>query len=272
MPKDSHLLTPRSRALLRAARAGCIYIGPTKKNTADEEKEAVEEDDAMVIMNGPIPKYTARKWPVIPRHLEPPKVEFLAKKRPGLPSLYGATQVTAPVPAPMRKTKFKKVDPATGNVSIYEVWVPEGHFLEGEITETIDTEVEDGGGTLTAEALVPGTAVKGIGVVDSEGVVVAALPKKRPPPPKRKAKGVGKGRKKKVMFAPEEGADASLVHTIAKGTAPDKGHAPTPGTKLQTLQGCRSMATHPAKKTSQMARRKTRKTTMRVGPLVNETE
>ncbi|PGH00173.1 hypothetical protein AJ80_09227 [Polytolypa hystricis UAMH7299] len=223
MPRDSHLLTPMSRALLRAARSGCKYIRPATKEVEDEEKEVREGED---VASAPPSErtFTAGKWSMVPRHLEPPEAEFLAKRRPGLPSLYGATtsaagEQAANNPPPMRKTKFKKVDPATGNVSIYEAWVPEGHEVEGEIKSDTAVAAESATGAVVAAAPAPGTVIEGVGVVDKEGVVVAepealmvaAITKKRLPPPKRKAKGVGKGRPKKVMFAPGDGVTSTTT-------------------------------------------------------------
>ncbi|KAF4156555.1 hypothetical protein CNMCM6936_006451 [Aspergillus lentulus] len=229
MPRDSHLLTPMSRALLRAARAGCIYIRKAQKEPEDEEKEATDVEEQPMIQSTDR-SFTARKWAALPRHLEPPEVEFLAKRRPGLPSLYGASTTGVDGAAnnvPMRRTRFKKVDPVTGNISIYEAWVPEGHKIEGEITDEAQVRAENKEVAVIPEAPAPGTVVEGVGVVNAEGVVVAEAgsvsvmtpPKRRPPPPKRKAKGFGKGRRKKVMFAPGDGADAALVHGSGASTA-----------------------------------------------------
>lgn len=226
MPRDSHLLSPMSRALLRAARSGCIYIRPASKDLDDEEKEATDPEEQQSQQNLER-NFAMRKWATVPKHLEAPEVEFLAKRRPGLPSLYGATAGTvdgANGSVPMRKTRFKKVDPAAGNVSIYAAWVPEGHKIEGEITDDTQVTTEDNQATVTPEAPAPGTVIEGVGVVNAQGVVVAEAgsaavltpPRRRPPPPKRKAKGL-KGRRKKVMFAPGEGADASLVHGAGAG-------------------------------------------------------
>lgn len=230
MPRDSHLLAPTSRALLRAARAGCIYIRPAPKQPHQETKEPTTDGEEQQSMHMADRSFTARKWTAVPRHLEPAEVEFLAKRRPGLPSLYGASVMgidgSGEAGAPMRRTRFKKVDPTTGNISIYEAWVPEGHRIEGEITEnaqsiaSANSEV-----TVTPETPAPGTVVDGVGVANSEGVVIAEAgsaavmtpPKRRPPPPKRKGKGIGRGRRKKVMFAPGEGADASTVHGAGPG-------------------------------------------------------
>ncbi|KAL5358172.1 hypothetical protein BJX96DRAFT_146081 [Aspergillus floccosus] len=227
MPRDSHLLTPTSRALLRAARAGCIYIRPAVKDPEDEEKETTDVEEQTVIQSAER-SFVTRKWTTVPKHLEPPEVEFLAKRRPGLPSLYGAAAAAvdgANASQPMRRTRFKKIDPATGNISVYEAWVPEGHKIEGEVTDDAQLAAESSQVTVIPEAPAPGTVIEGVGVVNGEGVVVAEAgsaavmtpPKRRPPPPKRKAKGFGKGRRKKVMFAPGEGADASLVHGAGTG-------------------------------------------------------
>ncbi|KAL2816888.1 hypothetical protein BJX63DRAFT_386520 [Aspergillus granulosus] len=226
MPRDSHLLAPMSRALLRAARSGCIYIRQASKDFEDEEKEATDPEEQQGLQNAER-NFSMRKWATVPKHLEPPEVEFLAKRRPGLPSLYGATAGTvegANGSAPMRKTRFKKVDPVTGNISIYAAWVPEGHKIEGEVTDDAQLVAGNSKVTVTPEAPAPGTVIEGVGVVNAEGVVVAEAgsaavltpPRRRPPPPKRKGKGL-KGRRKKVMFAPGEGADASLVHGAGAG-------------------------------------------------------
>ncbi|PGH09543.1 hypothetical protein GX51_00649 [Blastomyces parvus] len=249
MPRDSHLLTPMSRALLRAARAGCKYIRPAPTEVEDDEKEIKDADEPVAAP--PFERtFTAGKWTLVPRHIEPPEAEFLAKRRAGLSSLYGSTAINGtaevqPEPKPtMRKTKFKKVDPTTGNVSIYEAWVPEGHKVEGEITENTEAVPENSDATVVEASPAPGTVVEGVGVVDTQGVVVAetdssmiAPIKKKHPPPKRKAKGIGKGRRKKVMFAPGEGETAPTTpggtetagDVTMSGTAQDGSSTATPG-------------------------------------------
>lgn len=228
MPRDSHLLPAMSRALLRAARAGCVYIRSEGRAADENEKEPTDGEDQAGAGSLADRSFTSRRWTTLSKHMEAPEVEFLAKRRAGLPSLYGATGAvdgSSATPAPMRKTKFKKVDKETGNISIYEVWVPEGHRLENEITGDIQTIAEQSQAPVKAEMPAPGTLVEGIGIVNSEGVVVAdaasaavvSSNKRRPPPPKRKGKGIGKGRKKKVMFAPGEGADAATVHGATPG-------------------------------------------------------
>ncbi|KAI2675861.1 hypothetical protein CBS147355_6042 [Penicillium roqueforti] len=227
MPRDSQLLPPISRALLRAARAGCIHILQGSR-TEDEDKSGEDADDSASASHVADRSFTTRKWMTLPKHLEPAEVEFLAKRRPGLSSLYGTVTTIDGISGPMRRTKFKKVDPQTGNISIYEAWVPEGHRIEGEITGDLQTFAEQSNVPVKPEAPAPGTIVEGVGIVNAEGVVVAEAgsaavmtpPKRRPPPPKRKGKGIGRGRKKKVMFAPGEGSDAATVH----GAGPSHGN------------------------------------------------
>ncbi|CAI7575568.1 unnamed protein product [Penicillium glandicola] len=232
MPRDSQLLPPTSRALLRAARAGCIHIRQGSRAPDDEEKSVVDAEDSASASHMADRSFTTRKWMTLPKHLEPAEVEFLAKRRPGLSSLYGATAGTdGSASGPMRRTKFQKVDPETGNISIYEAWVPEGHRIEGEVTGDLQTIVEQSQVPVKPEAPAPGTVVEGVGIVNAEGVVVAEAgsaavmtpPKRRPPPPKRKGKGIGKGRKKKVMFAPGEGADAATVHGVGPANGSGEG-------------------------------------------------
>lgn len=221
MPKDSHLLSPMSRALLRAARAGCIYLRHVNSETEEDDKETTEAGETAPATRVER-SFTARKWTAVPKHMEPPEVEFLAKRRPGLPSLYGASgTLNANNRPPMRKTKIKKVDPTTGEVSVYEVWVPEGHTVEGEIKDDAEASPEQKEATATTETPAPGTTAEVVGVTNADGAVAASedantveSPSKRrgPPPPKRKGKGAGKGRRKRVMFAPGEGADAAMVH------------------------------------------------------------
>lgn len=234
MPRDSQLLGASSRALLRAARAGCIYIHQNARAPDEDDKTVADGEEGAGGAHSADRTFTSRKWMTLPKHLEPAEVEFLAKRRSGLPSLYGGTTSidgSGSGPGPMRRTKFKKTDPETGKISIYEAWVPEGHRIEGEITGDVQAIVQQSTVPVNSEMPAPGTVVEGVGIVNSEGVVVAEAgsasvmtpPKRRPPPPKRKGKGIGKGRKKKVMFAPGEGADASTVHGVSSGANADGG-------------------------------------------------
>lgn len=230
-------MTPMSREMLRAARAGCRYIRPTPKFVNDEEKDPGDLDDAMDVTS-PERSFTARKWSAIPRHIEPPEVEFLAKRRPGLPSLYGASTLNADpsdgtganAAPPLRKTKIKKVDPASGTATIYEVWVPEGHTLEGEVHDSGEPGTETSEGIMILPTPAPGTVVEGVGVVNQQGNLVigvdgnaGAMPvKRRPPPPKRKGRGgfANRGRRKKVMFAHGESAGQAPETGAVEGNPP----------------------------------------------------
>lgn len=218
MPKDSHLLPPQSRALLRAARAGYIYLRPAKhQDVEEEEKDLGDVDEPTAPVATKVERsFKERRWTQIPRHVEPPEIEYLAPRRPGLPSLYGAAgtanAVTSTGNQPMRKTKVQKVDPATGNIAIYDVWVPEGQTVEGEIKDESEAKPAHENATVTKMTPAPGTVVDGVGVANADGVVVAgpeattpAVPKRRgPPPPKRRGKGFGGRGRKRVMFSREE--------------------------------------------------------------------
>ncbi|OAL65577.1 hypothetical protein A7C99_2674 [Trichophyton rubrum] len=214
MPRDSNLLTPVSRALLRAARAGCTYIRPVRKDPEPEELEQKDDDDTVVEPTVDERTFAAMKWTALPRTVELPEVEFLAPRRAGLPSLYGAgAQSNAATAAgsstPMRKTKFKKIDPTTGVISIYEAWVPEGYQVEGEIIQEAQVIAENPDAKVVNVEPAPGTVVADIGVVNQDGVVVATaegsavIPKVNKGKRKLKA-GKAKSRKK-VMFASGDG-------------------------------------------------------------------
>jgi hypothetical protein len=227
MPKDSHLLAPQSRALLRAARAGYIYLRPAKREAEENVKEVPDVEEI-----APAAKiersFTARKWTQVPKHLESSEAEFLAKRRQGLPSLYGAagtvnaaTATVAGASQPMRKAKIQKVDPITGDVAIYDAWIPEGQKLDGEIKEDAGVAPAQQDATVTKVVPAPGTVVDGVGVANAEGIVVAgterelsASKRKGPPPPKRKAKGIGGKGRKKVQFVPGEGDGTSALQGV----------------------------------------------------------
>ena len=192
-------------------------MGQVKKPATplmDDEKELGEDED----VDGDLDMgFVARRWAVVPKDMEGPEPEFLAKRRKGLPSVYtGATGPLSSTPR-MRKTKIRKVD-TEGNSYIWEVLVPDGQAVDGEIVE------EE---TSPTQAPAPGTVVEGLGVVNAEGVVIAgdqAMPvanRRRPPPPKRKAKGPGRGRKKKVAFTPgtEGNATANGVAAVLNGSS-----------------------------------------------------
>lgn len=203
MPRDSHLLPEVSQQLLRAARAGRLYRPPTPPIDDDEKENPPEEEEVKETQQG----FVAKKWSLVPRHLEEPERDHLAKRRKGLPPTWGggALGPLAPQTA-FRKTKVRKFD-AEGNAHIYEVLAPEGQKIEGEVIE----EDEALKSAPVETAVAPGTVVEGVGIVNAEGVVVAndllqpTPPRKKPPPPRRKPKrGPGRG-KKKVTF-PDAGA------------------------------------------------------------------
>lgn len=277
MPRDSEMLTPLSRALLRAARAGCTYIrAPDRAATEDEmmrdDRETDADDSAITGTVGagaatttgtssstttaaaapaaaaPAAgnvglgqferKFSAGKWLSIPRHLEPPEIEFLAKRRAGL-TAYGAAAVVnadaqtgeVSFQVQLRRARFKKFEPATGAMIVYDALVPEGYTVEGEVPITAEVKSEEGE-KVTFAKLSAGAIVEGVGVVGEDGLVVArtdetlvnSAPKRRVPPPKRKTKGPGRGKKKKVMFAPPgaatttNGDEASKTPKEAPGT------------------------------------------------------
>ena len=222
MPKDSHLLTPWNQALLRIARSGQNLKPVTVP--AEEDKEAGEDDEAEGDRQS---GFVVSKWVLVPRNLEGPEREFLAPRRKGLPSLYGGASASTQGSGQMRKTKIRKTDP-DGTDHVLEALVPEGQAVEGEIVEQE---------TSLSEVPAPGTVVEGIGIVNAEGIVVAGdqlqptPPRRRPPPPKRKAKGPGRGRKKRVAFAPgSEGTAIAQdmdgnVNGDSIGHLEGKGHA-----------------------------------------------
>lgn len=213
MPRDSQLLSPMSQALLRAARSGEITKKAPSQPLLEDDKENGEDDEpAGDVGTG----FMAKRWVAVPRHLEGPEPEFLAKRRKGLPSAYTGPLGQANGTIPMRKTKVKKVD-ADGSATVLDVLVPEGQIVDGEVVE---------GEAGIAQAPAPGTVVEGVGIANAEGVIVAGdqllptPPRRRPPPPKRKAKGVGRGRKKRVAFASgPEGQSSAGSLAAPSGTA-----------------------------------------------------
>ncbi|TKA56560.1 hypothetical protein B0A49_10807, partial [Cryomyces minteri] len=235
MPRDAHMLSPMSQQLLRAARAGRLYRPSTVPSAdPDDQKENADEEEKPEERG-----FVVKKWTPLPRHLEQPEPEFLAKRRKGLPSAHGGGVASTPdslagltvIGAPTRKTKVRKTDEA-GNVTVWEVIVPEGQTVEGEIIEEAAVvEVPP------VAAAAPGTVIEGVGVVNSDGVVVAsdllqpALQRRRPPPPKRKGKKGGLGRKKRVTFSGADGT-TGLSSTGAITLSSTVQLASSDGTKL----------------------------------------
>ncbi|MCJ1411967.1 hypothetical protein MMC19_006059 [Ptychographa xylographoides] len=202
MPRGSELYSPMSQALLRAARMG--QVNRPQLPQLEDDKDLGEEDDAEGEADT---GYLAMKWSQVPKESEEPEMEFLAKRRKGLPSVYDGITGPLGLMGQIRKVKIRKVD-AEGNGYVWDVLVPEGTVVEGEVVE---------GDELMTEAPAPGTVVDGVGVANAEGVVIAGdqvmptPPRRRPPPPKRKAKGPARGRKRRHM--PPTGG------TVANGAA-----------------------------------------------------
>ena len=181
----------------------------------EDEKEVGEDDDGEGDMDT---GFVAKRWTLVPKHLEGPEPEFLAKRRKGLPSVYGGSAGPVVTAGQVKKTKVRKVD-VEGNAYVVEVYAPEGQPVDGEIVEE----------AALTEAPAPGTVVDGVGVVNAEGVVITGdvvlptPPRRRPPPPKRK-KGPGRGRRKRVAFAAGEDGKPALangVNGISNGATVD---------------------------------------------------
>jgi hypothetical protein len=119
-------------------------VGTKRKQDAevddDKPDDEVVEEEVKPTNNDPDDRgYLAKKWKPVPEHaLEPEHkhFSFLAKRRRGLPSIYGPDQEGA-VAIPMRKTKVQKAD-ANGDIAVYEVLVPEGQAIDGEIAESTE--------------------------------------------------------------------------------------------------------------------------------------
>jgi len=208
MPRGSELYSPMSQALLRAARMGVVNRPPPPP--LEDEKELGEDEDA----EGDIDTgFVAVKWTQVAREMEEPEMEFLAKRRKGLPSVYGGLTGSLSSPIQMRKIKVRRVN-EDGKSYVYEVLAPEGTMVEGEVVE---------GDEVTTEAPAPGTVVEGVGVANAEGVVIAGdqvvptPPRRRPPPPKRKAKGPGRGRKKRPTGTDGVGAANRTLNPSSAG-------------------------------------------------------
>lgn len=142
MPRDYQLLNPWTQHLLRLARSGKVGNKRKQDAEADDEKAEDEAPEEESKQSGTDERgYIAKKWKPVPDHsLEPEHkhFSFLAKRRRGLPSLYGLDQQAVVVP--MRKTKVQKAD-VNGEIAVYEVLVPEGQTIDGEIAES--TELAD---------------------------------------------------------------------------------------------------------------------------------
>jgi hypothetical protein len=180
MPKDAPLMPQHSQDLLRAARSGRIY----------QKRPVVEEEDLetdLSLADKPEKKdvdpkeegFSVKTWKLVPKHLEGPEIEYLAKRRKGL---RGAPIKDGPPQGPtMTKMTVRKIDPQ-GNAYVEDVVVPEGQAVEGEVI---------------AQTVVTDPAVAGVG---ADGPAQVQPIRRKPPPPKRKAKGPGRGRRKKLLL------------------------------------------------------------------------
>ena len=178
MPKDSHLLPQHSQDLLRAARSGRIYKRPAPAEEEEADPEAILGDKPEKKDDDPKDRgFTAKAWKQIPRHMEGPDVEYLAKRRKGLVTI---ASKTAPGPT-LTKTTVKRVD-AAGNEYVQDVVVPHGQKVEGEIIA--QTTIPDPG---TSGSLGEGFAAQ------------PTPPKRKGPIIRKKPKGPGRGRKKKIL-------------------------------------------------------------------------
>jgi hypothetical protein len=191
MPKDSHLLPQHSQDLLRAARSGRIY-----KRPAPPEEEEIDVD--AVLGDKPEKKdedpkntgFTARAWKLIPRHMEGPDIEYLAKRRKGVvTAAQKSTGAAAPV---LTKATVKRMD-AAGNEYLQDVVVPQGQPVDGEVIS--QRVIHD-----------PNAAALG------DGSLVPS--RRKVPPPRKKSKGIGKGKRKKA----NPPAAIPLANGVPQGT------------------------------------------------------
>lgn len=174
MPKDSHLLPQHSQDLLRAARSGKIFKRPAPVEEEEADVEAVLGDKSEKKEDDPKDKgYTVKVWKSVPRHLEGPDVEYLAKRRKGLITV-APKAAAGPT---LTKATVKRID-AAGNEYVQDIIVPQGQKVEGDVIS--QTTIPDPSANAQEGLLVP-------------------TPHKRKGPPKRKLKGPGRGRKKKPI-------------------------------------------------------------------------
>ncbi|KAF2718085.1 hypothetical protein K431DRAFT_287930 [Polychaeton citri CBS 116435] len=240
MPRDAQMLQPWTYELLRLARSG--KIGRKRKTLElDDDGEQVEGHDALegegVGTGGAVggnddrggaedKSFIVKKWRPVSEHALVPEhkhLEFLAKRRRGLPSLYGGADVSPSAAVSMRKTRVQRPDPVSGDMVLYEVLVPEGSSIDGEIITGMDPEVD----SKSAVAIAPGAVVEGLGVANEEGILVAehlrpsVAPRRNRPPPKKKG-GPGRG-KKRVTFTNPDGTTYTTIVPNATKIVPQPG-------------------------------------------------
>jgi hypothetical protein len=178
MPKDSHLLPQHSQDLLRAARSGRIYKRPAPPEEEEVDVEAVlgdkpEKKDDDTKDRG----FTAKAWKQVPRHMEGPDVEYLAKRRKGLITITAKTAASA---ATLTKSTVKRID-AAGNEYVQDVIVPHGQKVEGEVI---------------SQTVIPDPSAAPVDPFSIQQITPSRSKKSS----KKKAKGgAGRGRKKKAV-------------------------------------------------------------------------
>ena len=174
MPKDSHLLPQHSQDLLRAARSGKLYgkrTAPAEEEEIDPEitlgeKPEKKEDDTKV------QGYTVKTWKQLPRHMEAPDIDYLAKRRKNI-----KTVTTKPTAAPtLTKATVKRID-ATGAEYLQDVVVPNGQEIDGEVV---------------AQTTIPDPNAKPL-----DPYAAPTPSRKKAPINRKRPKGPGRGRKKK---------------------------------------------------------------------------
>jgi hypothetical protein len=151
--------------------------------------------------------FTVKTWKQIPRHMEVPDVEYLAKRRKGLITISSKAAASGPT---MIKTTVRRED-AAGNEYVKEIIATKGSQVEGEVLSQI----------VAAES----TTVDGI---------AHPTPPKRKGPPKHKKllKGHGRSKKKKNPVAPT----SVPGNTTIDGAAKSLGGAVGPDVSIETIR------------------------------------
>ncbi len=202
-----------SQALLQAARAG-TKPKPVSRSSLSSTTHTGEDgpagtttagggdEDDILGKNETEKTFTTVRWQLVPRHLESPEVEYLSKRRHevGQSKTKGtATSTMTTTTTTMKRATVKRTD-TDGNSVIEEVLVAEGQTIDGEIlAETTVEVISETGAVVNGGGGVDGGNENGGTAVDQP-----TPSRRRPPPPKRKAKGPGRGRKKKVQFTSGE--------------------------------------------------------------------
>ena len=183
MPKHSHLLPQYSQEILRTLRSGRF----NKRHAPDDEDADVEN-----VMEKPekneegavnVRAFAARLWKPIPRNIDGPEISHLAKRQKGtvvLPSKAALLESAVPT---VTKVKVRKLD-AAGNPYTQDVILTEGQPLD------VDGEIIS---TSVVAAPVSTSAA-------SRDVSANMNPLRRKPVAQRKKiKGPGRGRRKKLL-------------------------------------------------------------------------